>query len=125
MEESMKHPTENDNSKQRLPKFIDTHCHIDLYQNPKEVLKKADENDIGVIAVTNTPSVFEHMAALVAETRFGQAALGLHPELVGERASELELMWRLFDRTRFIGEIGLDYTNPREAVRQHQREVFS
>ena len=113
-----------DADKRELPRFIDTHCHIDLYQDPKGTLKKAEDHGVGVIAVTNTPSVFEHTTTLTADTRHAQAALGLHPELVEERASELGLMWRLFDRTRFIGEVGLDYTDSRQAIRHRQREIF-
>ena len=104
--------------------YIDTHCHIDLYQSPNEILKKAHQSKIGVIAVTNIPSVFSHMMAFTDNQEYAYPALGLHPELVAERGSEIELMWRLFDKTRFIGEVGLDYTTPHQTVRSHQRRVL-
>lgn len=104
--------------------FIDTHCHIDLYQNPNEILRNAHQSKIGIIAVTNIPSVFPHMVAFTENQEYAYPALGLHPELVEERGAEIELMWKLFDKTRFIGEIGLDYTTPHQTVRSHQRRVF-
>jgi len=109
----------------KIPRFLDIHCHVDLFENPQEVLQQADNRDIGIVAVTNTPSVFEYTANLVAGTRYAQPALGLHPQLIEERATELALMWQLFDRTRFIGEVGLDYTDSRQDIRRHQRKVFS
>jgi TatD DNase family protein len=34
--------------------------------------------------------------------------LGLHPQLVAERASELPLLEKLLHETRYVGEVGLD-----------------
>lgn len=120
----MRHLLENNFNESSVPAFVDTHCHIDLFKNPQEGLRQADDAGVGIIAVTNTPSVFEQTVALTAKTKYAQPALGLHPQLVEERAAELKLMWKLFDRTRFIGEIGLDYTDSRSEIRRRQREVF-
>jgi Tat protein secretion system quality control protein TatD with DNase activity len=37
-----------------------------------------------------------------------RAALGLHPQLVAERAGELPLWERHLPETRYVGEVGLD-----------------
>lgn len=37
-----------------------------------------------------------------------RAALGLHPQLVAERASELSLREAHLTETRYVGEVGLD-----------------
>ena len=37
-----------------------------------------------------------------------RAALGLHPQLVAERAAELPLWERFLSETRYVGEVGLD-----------------
>ncbi|EAQ22863.1 TatD-related deoxyribonuclease [Roseovarius sp. 217] len=39
---------------------------------------------------------------------FVRAALGMHPQLVAQRASELSLFEELAPSTRYIGEVGLD-----------------
>jgi len=109
----------------KIPRLLDIHCHVDLFEDPQEILQQAENQDIGVVAVTNTPSVFEHTVKLAAGTRYAQPALGLHPQLAEERAAELSLMWQLFDQTRFIGEIGLDYTDSRLDMRRRQKRVFS
>lgn len=35
--------------------IIDTHCHIDLYPNPKKVLQDCVNANITVLAMTNLP----------------------------------------------------------------------
>lgn len=41
-------------------------------------------------------------------TRHVRAALGLHPQLVADRADEISLLEAYIDETRYIGEVGLD-----------------
>jgi TatD DNase family protein len=117
--------TTTQTGKYEIPQFVDVHCHVDLLNSPLKVLHQADRQSIGIVAATNTPSVFEQTAKMAATTRYTHPALGLHPQLVKERTAELKLMWQLFDRTRFIGEIGLDYTDSDPSVRGLQRKVFS
>lgn len=104
--------------------YIDTHCHVDLFQDPNKIVKHANQLKTAVIAVTNIPSVFPHMMVFANNQTYTYPALGLHPELVEERGSEISLMWDLFDETRFIGEVGLDYTTPHQTIRSKQREIF-
>lgn len=105
--------------------LVDTHCHIDLYPDPKAVIRKAEEREVVVIAVTNTPSVFDHLRLLIGESHYVHAALGLHPELAVERASELPLFAARVSSARFIGEVGLDYGTSSEPSRRTQRRVFT
>jgi TatD DNase family protein len=105
--------------------MVDAHCHIDLYPNPQEVLAAAEAGKVYTIAVTNAPSVFHYTATLSANCRYVRAAAGLHPQLVHSHAGELEQLWSLLDRTRYVGEVGLDYQTPIQTERQAQRRVFS
>ena len=111
------------NFKSSFP-IVDTHCHVDLYEKPIEVVKSIEKNGVYTIAVTNTPSVFPHMCKLVESAGYIRPALGLHPELITERHSELPIMWKYFSDTRYIGEIGLDYLGDR-SDREIQQQVFS
>jgi len=108
----------------KAPPLVDTHCHVDLYPDPEALVKRVESTGVYTIAVTNAPSVFPQTAALAAGKRFVRPALGLHPDLAAERASELQTMWRLMPETRYIGEIGLDYTTPSRSERAKQRKVF-
>jgi TatD DNase family protein len=104
--------------------FVDTHCHIDLYPDPKAVIEQAIQHRVYTIAVTNAPSVFFHSEKLAADSHYVRAAVGLHPELVQTHAHELPSMWPLLEQTRYIGEVGLDYTTPDKALREKQRNIF-
>ncbi len=106
-------------------RLIDSHCHVDLYPDYKAVIAEIERAEIYTIAVTNTPSVFQRCAELLRGARFIRPALGLHPELAVARERELSLLDELLPTTRYVGEIGLDYTTEDAANRVTQRRVFS
>lgn len=104
--------------------FIDTHCHVDLYSDYLEVINETEKAQIYTIAVTNTPSVFNHCLALTKQKRYIRTALGLHPQLVSQRHQELGLMIELLKETRYIGEIGLDFITKDKNERLLQQKIF-
>lgn len=108
-----------------LARYVDTHCHIDLYTSPGHIVEECERAGIYTIAVTNAPSVFAHSYALTSSTQFVRAAVGLHPQLVRSHGQELGKMWELLDQTRYVGEVGLDYTEPDEQDHARQRAVFA
>ena len=105
--------------------LVDTHCHIDLFERPREVFAEAEQQHVFTIAVTNAPSVFEHTERLVEGSTYVRAALGLHPELVSTHAAELAQFRSLIGKTRYIGEVGLDYVTSDAKDRENQRKVFA
>lgn len=105
--------------------YVDTHCHVDLFTDPRTVMREALDARVGVVAVTNTPSVFEPMARLAEPFPNVFVAVGLHPELAIERESELALIPALWERTRFVGEVGLDGTNRDPRVIASQQRVLA
>ena len=104
--------------------LVDTHCHVDLYPDPDTIVAEIEAARVYTVALTNTPSVFPMTEALVAGKRYLRPALGLHPELVHERARELPLFESYLPRTRYVGEVGLDYTTNDKANQAMQRKVF-
>lgn len=105
--------------------YVDTHCHLDLYNSPFDVVKEAEMASVLVIGVTDTPSVFPFTESLSRQFQNVIPALGIHPELAVQRKHELSLMWDFIGQTRFIGEIGLDYKTSDQADRKTQRDVFT
>lgn len=104
--------------------MVDTHCHIDLYPQPENVIAEIEANGIYTIAVTNAPSVFHYTADLTKHSKYIRAAAGLHPELVHSHGKEIDLLWPLLDQTRYVGEVGLDHTTTDESIRLYQRNTF-
>lgn len=105
-------------------KLVDTHCHLDLYPDPAAIATRCEVEGVYTVAVTNAPAVFERTEELTRGMRYVRPALGLHPELAVQRRGELPKMWDLLERTRYIGEVGLDYQPGNEDQRAIQRTVF-
>lgn len=88
--------------------LVDLHCHLDLYPDHQAAVLDAEEAGVFTLAVTTTPRAWPRNHELARRTKHVRAALGLHPQLVGERSSEIELWDRYLSETRYVGEVGLD-----------------
>ncbi len=88
--------------------LVDFHCHLDLYPDHPAAVRESDEAGVFTLAVTTTPKAWPRNNELAQATRHVRAALGLHPQLVAERASELALWDAYLSETRYVGEVGLD-----------------
>jgi TatD DNase family protein len=104
--------------------LVDTHFHLDLSPDAAAVAERCEARQIYTIAVTNAPCVFEKTERLTRGKKYLRAALGLHPELAVERRGELAMFRSLLPRTRYIGEVGLDYGTPSASDRRIQRTIF-
>jgi len=105
--------------------LIDAHCHVDLYPDFVDLIEETERAQVYTIAVTNTPSVFRPCVSLTQGKRFIRTALGLHPQLVGRRHRELDLMLDMLHETRYIGEVGLDFETRDPQERALQQKVFA
>lgn len=88
--------------------LVDFHCHLDLYPDHAKAVQEAEMNGVFTLAVTTTPKAWPRNNELAQATRHVRAALGLHPQLVAERANELSLWEAHLPETRYVGEVGLD-----------------
>ena len=88
--------------------MIDFHCYLDLYPNRHAVRQECDRRGMYVLSVTTTPSAWNGTLALSEASPRIRTALGLHPQLAGERRTELALFDALLPHARYVGEIGLD-----------------
>lgn len=87
---------------------VDFHCHLDLFSDQKAVIERTETSRTYTLTVTTTPKAWTRNHELTRGTRYVRAALGLHPQLVAERAGELPLWERYLSETRYVGEVGLD-----------------
>lgn len=95
-------------SEHAAPRGVDFHCHLDLYPDHEAAIARAEAARVYTLTVTTTPKAWPRNHALTKDTRYVRAALGLHPQLVGERGSELPLWEKHLVETRYVGEVGLD-----------------
>lgn len=104
--------------------YIDAHCHIDLYDNPSAVITQAAASQVGILAVTNAPFVFKPCLQLFNAINNAWVAIGLHPELAVNYGYQVEELVSNLHLTRFVGEVGLDYSNTKPSEQKTQRKVL-
>ena len=104
--------------------MIDFHCHLDLYSDPPLAVEDADRAGIYVLSVTTTPKAWTRTLALSSGRTRIRTALGLHPELAGDRVSELPLFEHFATQTKYFGEIGLDGSPQFRTSQEAQTKVF-
>lgn len=104
--------------------LVDFHCHMDLYPDFEALVEESQRESVYTLAVTTTPKAWARNHELASRTKFVRAALGLHPQLVHERAGELRLWHELVPLTRYVGEVGLDAGPRFYRSLDQQRTVF-
>lgn len=105
--------------------YIDTHSHIDRYEHPAEVLKRAEAANTLTVAVTETPSDFQRLTMRLGKRRLVRPALGLHPMRAATVSpAEIALFARLLDQTEYVGEVGLDGSRDGKPTLRTQTKVF-
>ena len=96
----------------------------DLYDDRSEILRYVKQKASYTIAMTNLPQLFEKYKLQYVGNKYFQLALGFHPELVHQYSNQQVLFKELINETRFIGEIGLDYTKKSKEDVMCQTEIF-
>lgn len=103
---------------------MDSHMHFDLYKNRQDVLNYIEENKSYTIAVTNLPDLYKKYFEEKWNYKYVKLALGFHPELVSQYGGQIEIFKEYFSTTRFIGEVGLDYSLKSFESQKKQRVIF-
>lgn len=104
--------------------LIDTHCHIDQFSSPEDVVRECENSKLRVVAVTNLPSHFTVAADRLRGHKFVSAALGMHPLFALDGIRELTAFKRMAPYSDFIGEVGLDFSRQGIASKAIQERVF-
>jgi TatD DNase family protein len=91
-----------------MTRLVDYHTHLDLYPTHQSLLLGAQKTGDAIFTMTTTPLAWEKNCLMAESCPNVRVGLGLHPQLVSQRAGEVELFERLVPRAKFIGEVGLD-----------------
>ncbi len=97
--------------------LIDTHCHLDQYENPRDIIAAAEAVGVGrVIAVGMHVQKFELVLNLASHFKDVRPALGIHPQEVQDFPSIakdfpqfVEVIRKNAPKLVAIAEIGLDH----------------
>ena len=105
--------------------MIDAHIHIDFYENPAKIIKEIINEDISTIFVTHLPELYEKQKVMIESIPQIFLAVGFHPILINEFDFNKDLFIEALKNTRFVGEVGLDYSVARtEKSKNKQKEIF-
>ena len=104
----------------RILKY-DTHTHLDLYDDFETKLKYIEKNEIYTIVMTNVPKLYKRYKDKYPNLKFTRFSLGLHPELVIQYGNQLKLFLDYLPESKYIGEIGLDYS---KGIIVDQKQIF-
>ena len=88
----------------------DTHFHLDLQKDKSKAIEDILKNEIYTIAMTNLPDLYQKETSLYGQ-KYIRIALGFHPELIHEYRNKIPVMWKYLTEARYIGEVGLDFTD--------------
>jgi TatD DNase family protein len=106
------------------PALVDFHCHLDLYPDFESAVREAEEACVYTLAVTTTPKAWPRNLDISRLTRHVRAGLGLHPQLVAERHTEIAVWEAYLPQTRYVGEVGLDAGPQYYRSLDLQKQVF-
>lgn len=99
----------------------DTHAHLDLYKDLNSQIDYVERMRSYTIIVTNLPKLYQRYISEYSNLNYSRFSLGLHPELAVQYKSQLPLFIELAESSKYVGEIGLDFT---KGVIQEQIKIF-
>lgn len=104
--------------------LIDTHVHLDYYDHPHNIAWSYEQNKIYAMFVTNLPEVFEKFFGEFQKYKYVRMCLGYHPQLCSEFPLNTTLFQKYSLKTKYIGEVGLDFKNEHPDTVKKQIESF-
>lgn len=105
--------------------LLDTHCHVDAYDDPMSVLDEALAAGVDVVAVTEDPGRYRLLRTRLGRRPGVEVALGVHPlRVAAGSTAEVARFRRLLPHTDWVGEVGLDFSRAGAATRYQQLRVF-
>jgi TatD DNase family protein len=104
--------------------LIDFHFHLDYYENYIEKYKYINESMIYVLCMTNMPELYANNINMFETTKYIKFALGFNPQLASSEQFNKKLFNQYLDSTKYIGEVGLDYSKNYVNSKEKQKDIF-
>jgi len=105
--------------------LIDTHCHINFFKNAGDIAVECERRKVHTIYVTTLPSQFNETFKYIKNLKYIYSSLGFHClESEYNLLDEKKIFLQHIDNTKFIGEIGLDFSKRAIKSKKEQIELF-
>lgn len=104
---------------------VDAHCHINFFKNAGDIALECEKRKVHTIYVTTLPSQFDETFKYVKSLKYIYPSLGFHClESNYNLEKEKEIFLKHIKNTKFIGEIGLDFSKRAVKSKEEQIELF-
>lgn len=107
-----------------MANLVDFHFHLDYYKDFNNKYNYINKNKIYTLCVTNMPELYEQCINTFKCTQYIKFALGFNPQLVGTEQFNKQLFNKYMSTTKYIGEVGLDYSKEHLSSKIEQRVIF-
>lgn len=104
--------------------LIDFHFHLDYYEDYRNKYEYINKNFIYTLCMTNMPELYEYNTSIFKVTKYIKFALGFNPQLAGSEKFNKRIFNKYLDTTKYVGEVGLDYSREHISSKSKQREIF-
>jgi len=104
--------------------LIDFHVHMDYYKDFYEKYNYYNNNRIYTLSVTNLPEIYEKCIGSFKKSKYVRFALGYNPQFAGIYKFDKKIFDKYLDTTKYIGEVGLDFSKSFITHKAEQIEVF-
>lgn len=108
----------------KMSNLIDMHFHLDFYPNHSQIYTSINKSCQHTLCVTNQPEIFESCMDIYPVTKYVQFALGYNPQCANDVAFNKSLFLRNLKRTKYVGEVGLDFSSKFYHKKEKQIEIF-
>lgn len=107
-----------------MANLSDMHVHIDYFEDYLHFFKAFEDKRIYALFVTNLPEIFQKCNQTFPSSKYVKLGLGFNPQFAGKYKFNKGLFDNLLPKTKYIGEVGLDYSNNFKPDIASQREAF-
>jgi TatD DNase family protein len=104
--------------------IVDTHCHIDLFDDPIATASAYKSAQTGCVMATMLPSHYQAGLPHLKPFKTIWPALGMHPLRVHECKNEIKMFVDLASSSDYIGEIGLDFSTEGKETEEGQIAIL-
>lgn len=107
--------------------LADMHCHLDFSSDMAALARLAQAHGVAAFSNTVTPEGYLAASKVLAGFPNVRTGVGLHPWWVADGrcgAEQADLACELVQKTRFVGEVGLDFAPRREGTFETQLDSF-
>lgn len=103
--------------------MVDSHCHLDLMDDMRKIAESSQLASLSIFAVGTTPKAYPKEMEILHHYSTIKVGLGMHPQLVGSGYDDIEMFTELVNHSRYIGEVGLDFS--KEYIRTKKEQMLT